>query len=251
MKKVYVFLIILILIIVSVFTIDYLLAKSNKLPFLAIKETKGNIKTYKGLFYQVDVCNSNVVFNENIICPKDADFVIVDETEVCAEALELFYEDENYKYYYPCIKNATTFIKKNNKKQTVKESLEDKTISVESLLKSGLSFIRKEKIQISVDKSDKCKTIKYQISNENSANNLYTYCLDSVKLQKGSQKINLIKYLAEGSNNLKDLAIQANLKKEVKDGYTLYKGNEYAILICKEKNYIGTVDILEKNVCNK
>lgn len=250
MKKVYVFLIILILIIVSVFTIDYLLAKSNKLPFLAIKETKDNIKIYKGLFYQVDVCNSNVVFNENIICPKDADFVIVDETEVCAEALELFYEDENYKYYYPCIKNATTFIKKNNNKQTVKESLENKTISIDSLLKSGLSFIREEKIQISVDKSDKCKTIKYQISNENSANNLYTYCLDSVKLQKGSQKINLIKYLAEGSNNLKDLAIQANLKKESKDDYTLYKSDEYVILVCKNKNYIGTLDILDKNVCN-
>lgn len=250
MKKVYVFLIILILIIVSVFTIDYLLAKSNKLPFLAIKETKGNIKTYKGLFYQVDVCNSNVVFNENIICPKDADFVIVDETEVCAEALELFYEDENYKYYYPCIKNATTFIKKNNKKQTVRESLEDKTISVESLLKSGLSFIRKEKYQIKVDKSDKCKTIKYQISNEKSNSDLYIYCLDNLKLQKGNQEINLIKYLAEGSNSLKELALQTELKEESKDDYTLYKSDEYVILVCKNKNYIGTLDILDKNVCN-
>ncbi len=249
MKKIFIVLIAIVIILVSIITIDYLIARSNKIPFLAIKETKDNVKIYKGLFYEVNVCNGNVAFNASVICPKDLDFAIVDETEICAEALELFYEDDHYKYYFPCMKSSTTFIKKDGKKITIKEALEKEVITIDSLLKTGLSFIREEKYEISIKKSSSCKTIKYQIGKEDTNSYLYTYCLDSVTFKRGIKETSLVKQLAEGSNSLEEMAISSNLVKEDKDNYKIYKSKDYVILICKDKNYIGTIELLDKNVC--
>ena len=63
-------------------------------------------------------------------------FNIIDETEICAEALELIYEDSGYKYYFSCIKSSTVFIEfiSNHLKLTVKEALEKGNITIKELL---------------------------------------------------------------------------------------------------------------------
>jgi len=59
-------------------------------------------KNFKFHFGNVDIQCFDVDLKE--------EFIIVDETKICADALELIYEDGNYKYYFGCIKSNTVFI---------------------------------------------------------------------------------------------------------------------------------------------
>jgi len=55
------------------------------------------------------------------------DFIIVEEIAPCADALEFIYEDDNYRYYFPCIKSHLVFIEftDKQKKILVKEAIEE------------------------------------------------------------------------------------------------------------------------------
>ena len=75
---------------------------------------------------------------------------IIDETEFCDTALELFYEDELYEYYFECIKSEYVYAKINNKeKYLAKELLNnnptDYVISIDRFKRAGLEFTKKEK----------------------------------------------------------------------------------------------------------
>lgn len=75
---------------------------------------------------------------------------IIDETETCDTALELFYESELYEYYFDCIKSDYVYARINDgEKYLVKELLTnnptDYVISIDRLEREGLNFIKKEK----------------------------------------------------------------------------------------------------------
>lgn len=75
------------------------------------------------------------------IIEEQTDFIfytIYDYTEVCDTSLELIYEDNNYKYYFDCIKSNNVFIKfeTSNLKITLKEALNKKYITPSELLKT-------------------------------------------------------------------------------------------------------------------
>src|SRR5574344_1799555 len=176
MKKIIIIISSIILAILILFGIDFLLVKTNKTPFLAKKEIADNITTYQGLYYTIKSCNGINALNSNIICPKDKDYIIVDTTDVCAEALEQFYEDENYVYYYPCIKDNTTFIKTNSEQLKISDALKQNKITIEELKTSGLSFYKEERKELIFDKSNTCKEIKYEkIKKSKNTNNLLKY----------------------------------------------------------------------------
>jgi len=62
-------------------------------------------------------------------------FRVVNETELCYEALELFYEDENFKYYFSCIQSGTTFVLfDNNKKYTIKEAVNNGLLTITEIM---------------------------------------------------------------------------------------------------------------------
>ena len=64
-------------------------------------------------------------------------FSIFDYSDDCDTALELIYEDSNYKYYFSCIKSDKMFIEftATGYKVTIKEALKDKLITIDQLLK--------------------------------------------------------------------------------------------------------------------
>jgi len=67
---------------------------------------------------------------------NDEYFIIVDETEICATALEKFYEDDIYEYYFSCIKSQSVFIKFNDgRRYNLKEALENNIVSMKELEK--------------------------------------------------------------------------------------------------------------------
>ena len=75
---------------------------------------------------------------------------IIDETESCDTALELFYESELYEYYFNCIKSDYVYARINDgEKYLVKELLTnnptDYVITIDRFEREGLNFIKKEK----------------------------------------------------------------------------------------------------------
>ena len=77
---------------------------------------------------------------------------IIDETESCDTALELFYESELYEYYFDCIKSDYVYARINDgEKYLVKELLTnnptDYVISIDKFERAGLKFTKKEKYE--------------------------------------------------------------------------------------------------------
>ncbi len=86
--------------------------------------------------------NKNVLSDES----KPLSYKIIDETEVCADALESIYEDNNYTYYLSCIKSNNIFIEfSNGTKYSLKFVLDNNLISIDELIDKGLKVIKIDK----------------------------------------------------------------------------------------------------------
>jgi len=82
---------------------------------------------------------------------KDNNIKIIDKTKemkdfVCAPVLEDFYEDENYTYYFNCIKSSYVVVKyEDGKEEPIKDALKNKNISINDLNKNYIGYIKKRK----------------------------------------------------------------------------------------------------------
>ena len=158
MKKSLKIFLIIIGIIVLGFIIDLICIFAINRPILAIK---GENNVYKGMFYNVYNCAEYAVPQ---IKSKGTKFActeikfqigkvieIVDTTKdienfTCAEALEQFYEDENYRYYYSCIKSKYVIVKyENSYEETVANALKYGTINIEDLDTYNIKYIKEDK----------------------------------------------------------------------------------------------------------
>ena len=71
---------------------------------------------------------------------------IIDASYMCSEALEKFYEDDNYTYSFPCIKSSSVYVKfPNGNKMLVIKALEEEKVTIDELIKAGLEVVKKEK----------------------------------------------------------------------------------------------------------
>lgn len=125
-------------------------------PLLAIK--KENI--YSGIFYDVYNCaeypmaqikSKGTKFSCLELIEYDEVIDIVDTTKdieefVCPEALEEFFEDKNYKYYYSCMKSEYIIVKyESGFEETVTNALKNGSINVSDLDTYGIKYIKMEK----------------------------------------------------------------------------------------------------------
>ena len=78
-------------------------------------------------------------------------YILVDETKeikdfACAEALESFYEDDIYTYYWNCIKNKYMIVKYDDgSKELISEALKNNHINIQILDKFDINYIKYEK----------------------------------------------------------------------------------------------------------
>lgn len=78
-------------------------------------------------------------------------YTLVDKTKniknfACAEALEEFYEDDNYTYYWSCMKNKYMVVKyEDGTEETISEALLKNHIDIQILDKFDISYIKYEK----------------------------------------------------------------------------------------------------------
>ena len=76
---------------------------------------------------------------------------LVDKTKeikdfTCAESLESFYEDENYTYYWSCMKNKYMIVKYDDGfEETISQALLKGHIEIQILDKFNISYIKYEK----------------------------------------------------------------------------------------------------------
>ena len=131
-------------------------------PIFAIKEDNDSINTiYRGLFYDTYNCMEFSAVQvkpkrTKYACPVDLNddndkYEIVDKTKeiddfACAQALEDFYEDEEYVYYWNCIKNSYMVVRySNGEEKLISKALEEGIISIEDLDRFDISYYKDEK----------------------------------------------------------------------------------------------------------
>lgn len=145
-----------ILIIIDLFSIFVfykpLLAQHAKTPY-----------TYTGIFYNTYTCPEYSTpqiksKKTKFSCVEEAIGIdrvekIVDKTKdkedfACDEALESFYEDEEYIYYYNCIKSKYIVVQyKSGYEETVENALKNKSITIKDLDDYNINYIKYSKIE--------------------------------------------------------------------------------------------------------
>ena len=85
--------------------------------------------------------------SKTIKIPK---ITIIDKSnpnELCAQAIDYFYEDDNYKYYFTCIKSNSIYIKveNSNVEYSLRHALTEGIVNIRQLELNGLKFFKESK----------------------------------------------------------------------------------------------------------
>ena len=167
MKKVGKIILIIVVLLVSTVFIDYIALYTNNKPFFVIKEENNK---YRGILYDTYNCPENswfvfkskftkyscaintVIKDNNEIIKSNLEIEsIQDETIgrtdlVFAQALEKFYEDDNYAYFYSCMKGSfITVTYTNGTKETVSEALKKGNITIQDVDNYNIHYYKEAK----------------------------------------------------------------------------------------------------------
>lgn len=78
--------------------------------------------------------------------PQDKIILIEDNSQAnCASAIEYYYEDNNYKYYFTCVKSSSIIVTVNGNKYTIKEALNNDIVTMEELEQNGFKPLKEDK----------------------------------------------------------------------------------------------------------
>lgn len=67
----------------------------------------------------------------------------------CAQALDYYYEDENYMYYFTCKISNYVFVYVGGKKYTISYALKNKIVTINDIESSGFRVLKKSKNTVS------------------------------------------------------------------------------------------------------
>lgn len=161
MKKCIKCIMLVILIILVLLVIDLICIFTIHRPLLTQAEDYGSYAIYKGIFYNTYNCEEYSVpqikfkwekFNCASIKINLGKVVsIIDKTKdikdfACDEMLEEFYQDNDYKYYWNCIKDEYIIVKyESGYEETVSNALLNKTITIRDLDNYNIDYIKEKK----------------------------------------------------------------------------------------------------------
>lgn len=78
--------------------------------------------------------------SQNSYSNNEKDYKILDKTEICAEAIEEFYSDANYTYYFNCIRSGSIYLEwDNGEVSLMKDDLNSGKVTITSLFEHGLN----------------------------------------------------------------------------------------------------------------
>lgn len=153
----------IILIVVFLIVLDLICIFIINRPLFAIKEDNGDSVNviYRGIFYDTLNCHE---YSKPQIKPKGTKIScatecvdvgkvveITDATKVinnfaCAEVLESFYEDDDYIYFWNCMKNQYMIVKyESGYEETISNALKYGTICINDLDNANIDYIKQNK----------------------------------------------------------------------------------------------------------
>ena len=142
-------------IIIALITIDILFAIIFKRPLISTKMKDKD--AYSGILFDVYRCpdNSSKIVNKGkeYECPGKSDSVLditgVAENNgdsVCTPEKELFYEDKDYKYYFPVTCYGYAMVRyKDETEETLQDALKYGRIDITALDKFKISYTKERK----------------------------------------------------------------------------------------------------------
>lgn len=175
---------------------------------------------------------------------------IVDKTKdkkdfMCAEALEEFYRNDDYVYFYSCIKSSYVIVKfENGIEMTVKDALKNEYITIKDLDEYKIDYYKSANGLTNTYINDYRLELNIN-DNIDKANNYYTrngitvylVGLNDISLIRENSVMSL-KYHFENVNQTFDKSIDdiiglLELKDTLKDGGTkIYKNNDITLIKC-------------------
>ena len=83
----------------------------------------------------------------NLQLSKTTNIILVDKSngDVCAQVIDVFYSDNNYDYYFTCLKSPNMYVIKNGKEYKLKQALENGIVTISELESIGYTFPKKSK----------------------------------------------------------------------------------------------------------
>lgn len=154
MKKTFKLVLIIFSIIVGIILLDSIQALIfDNNPIIGI-QTRGMKKV--GILVETIHCGNGkydtIIKGFSYSCSYNGgNYKLVDKTKtklnfVCAEALQSFYEDENYIYFWECMKNSYMIVEYDDGfEETIDEALKQGHIVIQDLNKFEIDYIKEEK----------------------------------------------------------------------------------------------------------
>jgi len=150
-------------IIVLTIVIDLVCIFTINRPIFSQREDYGTHAIYKGLFFNTYNCPEYSVSQikakwNKFTCSVERTDIgkvvsIKDKTKnnlnfTCAEALQSFYEDDMYKYFWDCMKNKYMVVQyESGFEETVSDALKYGTITIDDLDKFNIDYIKEKHIK--------------------------------------------------------------------------------------------------------
>ena len=221
MKKTIKYLCILVGVILLIFLMD--LSRSvlfNKEPLIVISTTNDNgVKVSNSILYKTYNCNGKIYvesISSKFNCPIEDKLITLTQNnkDICIDGIDYFYEDENYRYYFTCLKSNYIIVNINDKEYMLKDALENGIITIKDI-ENKIEFKKESKKENKV--TNDIKLIKENNKCSTKVEKIYTYnkveyyydCSDHIyTLKIGNENISLSKALESGKvtiNKLKEL----------------------------------------------
>ena len=257
MKRVLNILLFIFIVFAFSFSIDFVAIVLIKRPLFAMKQ-EDNV--YSGVIYNTYYCDNKPIIkfkSDKYKCEEYEVIDIVDETDTCSTSLELFYEDDNYKYYFPCIKSDNIVVKySNNKSEKLKDALKSNRIDVKVLSLYNINYYKESKkgsyrLDITYDETEgtkKVKSLDYDI---------YYYGIKKIDVNINDKVYDLLEAIDTNLITLDEIIYNMKNTVTYKDGgsklYSSYDLNEdeYSILKCNTTSGNKDIYIGDKKIENK
>lgn len=250
MKKEIKILIIVLCVVFGVFILDYLRSVIFKKEPLIVVSTinREGVKISNGILYRTYNCNGTIYVESKTSkfdCPAVPKGISITQNnkDICVDGIDYFYEDENYRYYFTCMKSNYIFIKKDDKEYTLKNALNNKIITINDI-KNLIEFNKESKKNTEtikevelIKESSKCSTKSEKIYTYNKTEYYYDCSNNTYSLKIKGETFSLNKALESGKvtiEKLKELGLNV-ISREITNTDTVIK-KDTDVIIEKENN---------------
>lgn len=131
---------------------DYSIKYNNKYYTIknALNKNIITLSSLQGLgldYYKKKITKVDDKINNKKIDTGSKNIKLIDKSQgsMCASAIDYFYEDAQYKYYFTCMKSGSMYLLINGKEYPLKTALNNKITTIKELEENGIYFLKQSK----------------------------------------------------------------------------------------------------------